>query len=311
MFGPFQNRLTTWLGRLKIDGGKLGGTAEQSALEITKDWNTTGNPTLIKANVTTGTAGSSAKLLDLQFTGVSRLSVDKDGNIQLSQYPLIKSYDITIKCSGSIYAIIGASQSGIGLGNSPNYPNAFHSLSDGRGTFIANRLGLSPFGAGSPYQLYDISLERESSYVLGQRYGTNAQESRIYATYTSATDYQRLSTKTIKEALTATAGATKTSTITIPAYSHLIGVTTRVTTALGTSNGTTGYQVGDGTDPDLWGAITGTAIGTTSDAANFTATDALGPSSAARTITLTAVGGNFDGTGVIEVCAFYQRVEAD
>jgi hypothetical protein len=126
-----------------------------------------------------------------------------------------------------------------------------------------------------------------------------------------STAYQRLSTKTLREAITAASGGSVTTTITIPKYTHLIGVTTRVTTLIGTGSGTTGYSVGDGTDPDLWGTITGTAVGTTTDAANFTSVAALGPAATDRTITLTATGGNFDGTGVIEVCAFYLRAEAD
>jgi hypothetical protein len=156
-----------------------------------------------------------------------------------------------------------------------------------------------------------VELYRDATDTLAQLRSTNAQESRLYGSYTSSTAYQRLSTKTIREAVTCAAGASVTTTISIPKYTHLIGVTTRVTTALGTSNGTTGYTVGDGTDPDLWGAITGTAQGTTSDRRDFTAVDALGPDGADRTITLTAVGGNFNGTGVIEVCAFYLAAEAD
>ena len=299
MFGNFQKRVTTWFGRLKIDGGKLGGTADQSALEITQDWNTTGNPTLIKANATTGTAGASAKLLDLQVNGSTKVSVSNTGTITAPIY----AFSINQKIDSDVYKCRWfASNTGIlafAVGHYGGHPTG--------GAYIGTDLR---FGGLSDYSRISARLYGET-HALAQRDETNAQESRLYATYTSATDYQRLSTKTIKEALTATAGATKTSTITIPAYSQLIGVTTRVTTALGTTNGTTGYQVGDGTDPDLWGAITGTAIGTTSDHNNFTAIGALGPSATARTITLTAVGGNFDNTGVIEVCAFYIQVEAD
>ena len=70
-------------------------------------------------------------------------------------------------------------------------------------------------------------------------------------------------------------------------------------------------EFADGTDADLWGAMTGTAVGTSSDARDYTALNALGPSSVDRTVTLTAAGGDFDGTGVIDVCAFYLRAEAD
>jgi hypothetical protein len=156
-----------------------------------------------------------------------------------------------------------------------------------------------------------VYLRADDTSILAQHNSTSPQESRLYGSYTSATNYHRLSQKSIRQAITAAAGATLVSTISIPKYSHLIGVTTRVTTALGTSNGTTGYTVGDGTDPDLWGVAATATEGTTTDAANYTAADALGPDGSDRTITLTAVGGNFDGTGVIEVCAFYLRAEAD
>jgi hypothetical protein len=148
--------------------------------------------------------------------------------------------------------------------------------------------------------------------TLAQRNTTNAQAFRLYGTWTDTDNYQRLGVISAKQALTAVAGATvATTTLSIPKYSHLIGVTTRVTTALGETNGTTGYTVGDGADPDLWGAVTGVAIGTTTAAPDYTAADALGPDGSDRMVTLTAVGGNFDGTGVIDVCAFYLRAEAD
>lgn len=41
----------------------------------------------------------------------------------------------------------------------------------------------------------DMVLTRDAAGVLAQRNGTNAQESRLYATYTSSTVYERLSSK--------------------------------------------------------------------------------------------------------------------
>jgi hypothetical protein len=168
---------------------------------------------------------------------------------------------------------------------------------------------LSAYGGTALWQDSDGILAQRNTYSGA----TNlAQAFRLYGTWTDDTNYQRLGVISAKQALTAAAGATvATTTLSIPKYSHLIGVTTRVTTALGETNGTTGYTVGDGTDPDLWGAVTGVAIGTTTAAPDYTAVDALGPDGSDRTVTLTAVGGNFDGTGVIDVCAFYLRAEAD
>jgi len=56
----------------------------------------------------------------------------------------------------------------------------------------------------------------------------------------------------------------------IPAGRRVLGVTTRISATV-SGGGVTGYQIGDGTDVDRWGSITGTAIGVTSDSTDFTA----------------------------------------
>jgi hypothetical protein len=83
-------------------------------------------------------------------------------------------------------------------------------------------------------------------------------------------------------------------------------VTTRVGTTL---TGATGYTIGDGTDADRWGDITGTAIGTTSDNANWTA-GTIECFTAGGEVTLTAKGSNFTA-GAIEICVFYLAGQAD
>lgn len=110
--------------------------------------------------------------------------------------------------------------------------------------------------------------------------------------------------KAATEELTGVSGASVSTTNLVPAGATLIGVVTRITGDLGTSNGTTGYNVGDGTDADRFGAITGTTEGTTSDHGDFTA-DPRQWSASAQDVTLTAVGGNFDATGDIRVTAYY------
>lgn len=279
MFGNFQKRVQTWFGKLKIDAGKLGGNQAGSAMEIIQDWNTIGTPTLIKATVATGNAASNSKLLELFVGSGKRFSVDASGKVSIWNN-FNQNLDLFL-ANGVLMSVAG---SYIGGGHFYGAANSYARI----GKYGPYEIGVGDDGNG----------RAESGLSL-------------YGKYASDTSYQRAKTSVKIQALTAATGATVKSTIVIPKYSYLIGVTTRVTTAIGTSNGTTGYQVGDGADSDLWGAITGTAIGTTSDATNFTATTALGPADADRTITLTATSGNFDGTGVIEVCAFYLRAEAD
>ena len=89
-----------------------------------------------------------------------------------------------------------------------------------------------------------------------------------------------------------------------------MGVTSKVTTALGTTNSTTGYKIGTAGDDDRWGDITGTAAGTTSDNRDWTA-GTIECFPAATDIIVTATGGNFDATGVIYLSVQYMTGQAD
>jgi hypothetical protein len=60
--------------------GTISGTDSESALDINQTWNTTGSPTAIKLNVVNTASGTSAKLIDLQVGGVSRLSLWSGAN---------------------------------------------------------------------------------------------------------------------------------------------------------------------------------------------------------------------------------------
>jgi hypothetical protein len=156
----------------------------------------------------------------------------------------------------------------------------------------------------------DTYLFRDGGGVFAQRNGTNAQTSRVYDTYTSDTDYHRIAIATARATLSNVSGASVTATGLIPAGAVVMGVTSKVTTALGTANGTTGYKIGTGADDDRWGAITGTAAGTTSDNRNWTAgTIECFPS--ATDVIVTATGGNFNGTGVIYLSVQYMTGQAD
>lgn len=68
--------------------------------------------------------------------------------------------------------------------------------------------------------------------------------------------------------------------------------------------------MGDGSDADRWGAVSGTAQGTSSDNTNATASS-VGMFTAAQNVVVTAVGGSFNGTGSIYVAAHYLIAECD
>lgn len=173
------------------------------------------------------------------------------------------------------------------------------------------QIGWSSSSTAPTFATHDINLLRDAAGALAMRNGTNGQELRWYGTYTSATSYQRSSIKQAKSTLSAVSGATATAANLIPDGAFLIGVTTRINTGLGAGNGTTGYAVGTAADPNLWGDVAAITAGTASKSTDFTATGASGLYIAAESVILTAAGGNFDGTGEIEVIAHYLITEAD
>ena len=265
---------------------------------------------------TTNTAGANLTITGSQGTGTGAggsiiFQVAPAGSSGTAQNALVNA--LSLASTGNL--TLGASGNGL-------FPSFQLLGTDGRTVFMAARstggssavLGLwgssqSPFiqlGTESSFST-TVIFGLDAANTLALRNGVNAQESRVYGSYTSATNFQRLSVKTLREVSSALSGATYTSTIAIPAYAVLIGVTTRVNTAI---TGATSYSVGDGSDVDLWGAAIPVAINSESRTANFTAVAATGAAATSRTVTLTANGSNFTG-GVVEICLHYLTTEAD
>ncbi len=159
-----------------------------------------------------------------------------------------------------------------------------------------------PFSANA-----DLRLFRDAADTLALRRTTNPQTFNIYNTFTSATNYQRLAIKTKAVTLSGLTGASvATTTGLIPDGAVLVGLTTRVSTAI---TGATGYDIGDGSDADRWGANIGIALNASSDNTNWTA-GTIECFTAAQEVTLTAVGSNFTG-GAVVIVAHYLAGEAD
>jgi len=156
--------------------------------------------------------------------------------------------------------------------------------------------------------ILDDTTTNAATGILAIRLGTANQALRIYDTQSSASDYHRLGIQSVRISQTATAGATITLTGLIPDGAVVMGVTTKVTTAL--TGGVTGYQIGTAADPDRWGIATTATLGTTTDNRDWTA-GTIECFTAATDVILTATGANFSGTGVIYVSIQYLRGESD
>lgn len=66
---------------LTLSGYSLTGANAQPALDISGTWNTTGTPTLIRANVTNTASNAASLLMDLQVGGVSQFNVTRSGTV--------------------------------------------------------------------------------------------------------------------------------------------------------------------------------------------------------------------------------------
>ena len=171
----------------------------------------------------------------------------------------------------------------------------------------AATFGWSSGALGNPY---DLILARDAANTLALKNSTSGQVFNHYGSeITAGTRYSRLAIKHATTSVTAAVGATVTATGLIPAKANVLGINTVVTTALGTGTGTTGYTVGDGSDADRWGSVTGTVAGTDTDQTDATA-NPTGWFTAANDVVLTALTGNFDGTGVILIDVAYTMTEA-
>ena len=63
------------------DAYSVSGSAAVPIVDMSGVWNTTGEPTLVKYNVTNTASGTNSLLLDLQVSGSSRFRIDKDGDV--------------------------------------------------------------------------------------------------------------------------------------------------------------------------------------------------------------------------------------
>ena len=250
-------------------------------------------------------AGFAGNLLDLQVGGASRLFVTDLGKIRFGD-PAVP---------GSLGGRFGFNNYWFLFGQEGGFDTAvgIRANTGSDCAFVLPTIGVYAWSNSAnnvQAGTRDLILARDAANTLAQRNGTNAQRLHVYDTYTNSTDYHRVAIATARATLSSVSGASVTATNLIPAGAVVVGVTSKVTTGLGTSNGTTGYQVGTAASANRWGSITGTAAGTSTDNRNWTS-GTIECFTAATSVIITANGGNFNGTGVIYVSVQYLTGESD
>ncbi len=161
---------------------------------------------------------------------------------------------------------------------------------------------LDILGASGLRLLSDTCLVRDlAANTLALKNANAEQEFRVYSGNGA---YGLVRSK--QELITTTAAATAlTAADFIPDGAVPLGISTYVQTEIGGTD-VTGYEIGDGSDADRWGSITGLIVGTNSSNASWVATT-IQAFVAAQAITITALpeGKTFSAGGKIRVAMTY------
>ena len=155
----------------------------QTLDNLSYTWNNSGTTfTGIKYNVTDTASASGSLLMDLQVGGVSKIKARKDGLLIATS--TTGNYSAYFRSNGfDNSAEIGRYQESTG-----NYIPGIWVGSNG--TKIPSALPLQ-WGSSPDWQQVGIELWQDSTNVLAQRRGVNAQTFRLYNTYTDASNYER------------------------------------------------------------------------------------------------------------------------
>lgn len=155
-----------------LTGQSLTGTQATSLVDLNATWNTTGTPTALKLNVTDTASNAASNLMDLQVGGVSKLKINKAGDLVNPTWSLGAlaggHYGLMGSVNGAFLFLSSANQRGVWVTNSP----------EGFVTQIYNSL-LKIGGLGTDFTTL---LTSDANGILAQRNGTAKQALRVYNT---------------------------------------------------------------------------------------------------------------------------------
>jgi hypothetical protein len=145
-------------------------------LNFSGTWNTSGVVTGLKLNITDTASNANSILMDLQTGGASQFNINKTGGITAIAGRLVNS--------GNNSVLFGSNNSA---------SVAISALSNP--AIIIRDVGFLCWNSTtvSTGNSYDLALARDAANTLAQRNGTNAQTTRIYGSYSDASNGRWLS----------------------------------------------------------------------------------------------------------------------
>ena len=188
--------------QLGINLGTTSATSGSVPLNITQTWNAGSGvaQTALKVNVVDTASAATSLLMDLQSGGTSRFSISKGGLLTTASSVSTGGALVSTADVGTVAYSIQSGASG--------FERFAVELGSGQTAFArvpAN--GAYTWTSGYALATRDLFLYRDAANTLALRNGTNAQTSRIYGTYTDASNGRRLD-------ITSTAGGIFTLTAT-------------------------------------------------------------------------------------------------
>jgi len=159
---------------LSSTGYSLTGSNASSMIDLAGTWNTTGTPTLIKANVTDTASNANSLLMDLQVGGSSRFNIKKNGDLTWAGNNGYAAQVFSYASGTLLFTGAGTKVFQIGTNISIKSDVLF---------------GFTSSAADSAL---DTILLRDAANTLALRNSTNAQAFNIYNTYTSGSVYERM-----------------------------------------------------------------------------------------------------------------------
>jgi hypothetical protein len=167
------------------------------AINIIQTWNNAGASfTAFTENITNTNSAATSLLMDLQVGSVSKCEVAKSGRVLASGTGLLGGDN-----SGPAFSFLGAG--GVGSnGSGFDWDTNRSAAAYVRATSIVlgfQNTGLSLLNSGAiswstnsdALAAQDLFILRDAAGVLAQRNGANPQTSRVYNTYTDASNFER------------------------------------------------------------------------------------------------------------------------
>jgi hypothetical protein len=201
---------------LRIVGQSLASAESVSALEVNQTWNTTGTPSAIILNITDTASNASSRFIDLRFSGTTVYSFGKGTFSITAPSGIASSLRINststnptggttgpnpvdvFNSSGSRTCFMRADGLIAGT-NIGTLDDASVSLVDSNGEAAnyprgvnLNQSSILGWGGTNWWSAKDLILRRDAANILAQRNSTNAQTFRLYNTFTSDTNFERL-----------------------------------------------------------------------------------------------------------------------